>query len=494
MKQAAPSGAKRRGLRRWGRWFAVFCLLVPLGFGLSNLCLTSPWGRAWLATKIRQRSGMEAHMGGVTWSPWNGFTLREITVVQGTGFRSTHAQPLICIGSLRLVPVWRSFLHGHFDLRDVVIESPRFHLSIEMLADLARQQAVPTLPPIAAQPAIPPIAAQSAIPPVAALQADQQSPPQVSSSPPGGGPAPQASDMQPSTPPPGKSASTSPPVQTPAAPRVGVPQAPLWIRLRHASLEIVREGGEVPLVEITDLTSDLPVHGDAAKSMLSVGRLKVNGMTVLSDFHAPLAWQSPVLTLPMVEVIIEGTRVQFAGQIAMLKHLPLRMDVRLPKQAPAPIGFPGGGVVKAGQIVVNGQFRGLLLAPGSWQADLLAWASAISIRQEEHHAAFDRGDCVIVLRGGMLSCVDARALSDELSLLGNATLLADGRAAGVLRLVASPETTMGIIRRLFPDMRSEPALTPMSTPQRVAFDLGAFGYLKDLQLQLGQYGPIVPLK
>jgi hypothetical protein len=89
--------------------------------------------------------------------------------------------------------------------------------------------------------------------------------------------------------------------------------------------------------------------------------------------------------------------------------------------------------------------------------------------------------------------VDARLIGDELSLLGNATLLADGRAAGAARLVAAPESVTGIVSRIFPHLAA-PSLTPLATPQRAAFDLEAFGNISQLFLRLGRDGPVVNLK
>ena len=84
-------------------------------------------------------------------------------------------------------------------------------------------------------------------------------------------------------------------------------------------------------------------------------------------------------------------------------------------------------------------------------------------------------------------------IGDELSLLGNTTLLADGRAAGAARLVAAPETAAAITHRILPVLQGSPSLTALATPQRVAFDVEAFGTISQLFLRLGKDGPIVNL-
>ena len=61
-------------------------------------------------------------------------------------------------------------------------------------------------------------------------------------------------------------------------------------------------------------------------------------------------------------------------------------------------------------------------------------------------------------------------------------------------MVAAPESVTAIAGRVFPTCPQPPALTPLSTPQRAAFDLEAFGNIRQVFLRLGREGPIVELK
>ncbi|MEI6656180.1 MAG: hypothetical protein WCP45_15560 [Verrucomicrobiota bacterium] len=439
-------------------------MLPPLAFGLSNLGLASPWGRERIASRLSQRIGLHARIGGASWSPWHGVTLRKIDISQPPELSSAIADPLLSIASLQLTPVWRSWLHGRFELRAAEFDSPRLVASVEMMSHFVRQ-----VPPPTEQISGPPLAAQLA-------------PPQVALTTP----------TAPGTPPPEvRTAEAGPP---PHAKMASPPPRPTqWLRLRHASLRLVATAATAPLMEIDDLSSDLPVGGDAAPSMLHLASLKAHGKTVIADFHAPLTWRSPVLSLAPVDTSINGLRLVFAGKLAFLDGLPMQLEAHMPKQSPTPLALPGGGVAKAAQVAANGRFRGLLLAPATWQGEWHAEATTISLQLGGHHTVFDSGGCAMVLRGGVLSCVDARCIGEDLSLLGNATLLADGRAAGVIRLVGSPETTVGLVKRLLPKTDPTPSLTPLNTPQRVACDLEVFGTLNDLQIRLGQNGPVVPI-
>lgn len=476
MDEAPPTGAnRRRGCRAWKRWLGVLGLLPPLGFALSNLWLASPPGRAWIAAKIQQRCrGLETRVGGASWSPWNGFTLREIVISQPPELNAAIAEPLIHIGSLRVMPVWRACLRGILDVRSADLESPRIVVSVQMLSHLAQPSAVPTTPLLAIQPAIPLVA--SLLPPHQ---------PQASPAP--GTATPDQTNVVPAP-------VTPPQVQPAPATASAEPSKPTgWIHIRHGSFQLVSINSALPLVAMADLSGDLPVSGDAASSSLSLAGLTAHGTPLLADFQAPLAWQSPVLSLKPVEITLVGIHFLFAAKLALLSGLPLQLEVQMPKQSPAPLALADGGEAKAAQLASAGRFRGLLLAPSTWQGDCLAQSAAISIKATAHQASFESGTCIIALRGGVLSCVDARLVGEELSLLGNATVFADGRAAGVVRLVAPSETTLGIVRRLFPKCEAVPALTPMATPQRVACDLEVFGNLNEFQVRLGHNGPVMPL-
>ena len=479
MHEAAPTGKKCWGIRRWRRWLGAICAVPLLGFVLSNLWLTSPWGRGWMVAKIRHRSGLQTEIRAASWSPWNGFTLRDIQVLQPPELRPTIREPLLHIASLRLTPHWLAGLHGRLDVRSVALESPRLVLSVQMMSYLAQQPATPAAPS-----AVPPIA--TLIPPPASPAPLTPATPAQTAVPPQPAQTPAAPENAPS-PQPSIQSSPQPPPPEP-------PRPTQRLHLRHASFALISSTGPPPLLEVNELNGDLPVAGNAAHSSLQLTSLYAHGKPLLTGLHASLTWQAPVLSLNPVATTVEGIQLAFAGKLAFIFGLPMQLELQVPKQAPPPLALPGGGELTAAQIAIFGRFRGLLLAPGTWQGDFLTEASSLTLTLGGHQTAFDTGSCATLLRGGVLSCVDARCVGDELSLLGNATVLADGRAAGVLRLIAAPETTIGIVKRLFP--ASDPAanLTPLSSPQRAAFDLEAFGDIQDLQLRLGQNGPVTTLK
>ena len=330
-------------------------------------------------------------------------------------------------------------------------------IPLELLADLARSQAAPAA-------AAPPMIAAAPVP---------SAPPFV------GPPRPTSSPTVPETPAP--------------APAVVLPPTG-WVHLKNASITVLSASSGRKWFELSGATGSIPVAGSPAQSSFRVESIRADGQETLSRLDAGLDWKFPLLSLRPLETEIHGYKITLAAKLGMLSNLPLQIEAQLPRQPLASFPLPADSHAQAEVITVNARFRGLLLAPGTWQADLIAEAASPACRIAGHDAKFDRGSAVTILRGGILSCVDARLIGDELSFLGNATLLADGRAAAALRMVAPPESAVAIASRVFPNLPQPPSLTPLSTPQRSAFDVQAAGNLGHIFLKLGQDGPVIELK
>lgn len=458
MDPEAPMCGNRRGSRRWIR-IPLILLTSPLIVAvLGNLWLSSPRGCEWVAAKLQRRTGLDASLGGVSIWPWNGVSLHGVVLLQPSALRPSVKEPLARIATIRLTPVWRSWLRGKRDFRAAELDTPQLVVPLELLANLATSQtpAVATAPPVVA-----------------------------------------------ATPPP-----TAPPVVTPASPSAAplappetVPKVPAivqsptgWLHVKNASFILLSASSGKRWFELSGCSGSIPLAGGPARSNLRVRSIQAAGGAALTNLSAALDWQAPLLSLKPLETGIHGLNVILAGKLGMLAGLPLQIEAQLPRQPLASVALPGDGHAAAEAIFVNARFRGFLLGPSTWQGDLVAESQSPSARIAGQDAKFDRGSAVTVLRGGVLSCVDARLISDELSFLGNATLLADGRAAAALRMVAPTESTNVIVARVFPSIPQPPSLTPLSTPQRSAFDVEASGTIQQMFLRLGTAGPVIELK
>jgi len=454
----------RRNRRSLRLWLWSLPVALPLAaFLLGNAWLASQPGRAWITGKIQRRTGLEARLEGASLTPWSGIRLRGMELLQPADFRSAVKAPLARIATVRLTPVWSSWLHGKRELRAAELDAPHLVLPAEWLAGIARSQAAPV----------------TAGPPIASAAPPQPPTPTPAPAAPASPPAP------PSTPP------AAPP--PPQAPSITLPPT-AWLHLKNASFTLISAGSGKEWLEVSGLTGSIPVAGSPAQSTLVIRTLRSAGNDTLSDLKANLDWSHPVLSLKPFETEIHGLKLALAAKLGLLSGIPLQVEAQLPRQKPPSIALPHQGRAEADAIAANARFRGLVLAPGTWQGELLIEAITPSAHIAGNNAKFDRGSAVTVLRGGMLSCVDARLIGDELSFLGNATLLADGRAAAALRMVAPPENATAIASRIFPSIPQPPSLTPLSTPQRTAFDVHASGNLSQIVLQAGHDGPLIELK
>lgn len=454
MDPEAPIGAKRRGFRRWLRVASCFSGLPVCIILLINISLSTPWACRCIASKIERRTGMKTRVGGASWSPWKGAAIDAVELLQPAPLRAALTEPLVRIDSLRITPVWRAWLRGRLEVRSIELDHPRFVLPLELVSHITR-----TAPP-AQQPPAPPVA--TATPPPAPVQ-------------------------------PGPPAPTPPLAVSPPKPPTPPSHPTGWLHLKSASFTLVHAGSRRSLIDISKITGSIPIAGDPAQADLKIDTVSAFGEELATHLTASLEWKHPLLAMKPLETEIGGYKCVLAGRIASFSGLPIQIDALLPRQALAAFPLPFNGQASAEAITANARFRGLLLAPGTWQGDLVAESVAPSICVAARETRFDRGSAVTVLRSGVISCVDARLIGDELSLLGNAMLLADGRAAGAARLVAAPESVTAIARGIFPTLTA-PSLTALSTPQRAAFDLEAFGNISQLFIRLGKDGPIINLK
>jgi len=258
-----------------------------------------------------------------------------------------------------------------------------------------------------------------------------------------------------------------------------------------ASFTLISASSGRKMLEVSNLGAAIPYDGKPAQASLSIGSIAIANEPALTNIRAHLDWQTPVLSLKPLTTEAAGCQFIFAAKIAMLNGIPLQLEAAIPNQALASIRLPDDGHIEAATIAASARFRGLLLAPGSWQGEFVAESASLSARIAGHDTKFDRGNALAVLHGGTLSCLDARLIGDDLSLLGNATILADGQTAAILRLVAPPETLSTITSRTFPNSRQPPVFTPLATPQRTALDLEFSGQIDHLTLRLGREGPVI---
>jgi hypothetical protein len=458
MDSEAPIGEIRRGFRHWRRVALILAAVPIFGLLLGYAVFASSWTSDWLAKKIQARVGLETRIGGISWSPWSAAEIRDLEFLQPKPLQALEKESLLKIGRVSFTPVWRAWLRGRFDVQSIALDSPRVVLPVELLAELGRSPAQPAPPPLAAAPPTA-VAAQPA---------------------------------QPSTPPAPTSVAVTPPPVVQVPPQVPKPTG--WIHLKNASFVILNATSRKTVLDISKTSGSIPISGEPAKGALTIGKASTFEQALSPDLTANFDWTPPLLSLNPLETQVGIYKLILAAKVATFSGFPVQLELQFPNQPLPPLSLPFGTQAAAQSISSNFRFRGLLLAPATWQGDLIAEAVSPTLHIATREARFDKGSAVTILRGGILSCVDARLIGDDFSLLGNATLLANGRLAGAARLVAPPDTITSITKQIFPILEGKPSLTPLATPQRAAFDVDAFGSLRQPFLRLGKDGPIVNLK
>lgn len=248
------------------------------------------------------------------------------------------------------------------------------------------------------------------------------------------------------------------------------------------------------LAETSGVTGSIPIFGDAAQSTLTVASISVGGLKTNAKLSTQLSWSYPIFSVLPFETQLGSYPCRFSAKLAALPLLPLQLEAQVPPQVLEPIPLPFASRLSADSFAASARFRGFILSPGSWDGDFRAEVKSATLHIADQVAHFDSGSSITLLRGGALSCVDARLVSDDLSILGNGTLVADGRLAGVARVVSRRDTVESITRRILPQVPGLRPLTELGTPQRVAFDLEAAGTLNQLLIRLGKDGPILQVQ
>jgi len=479
MDVADPVRVKRPWFRRRLFFMMAVVAMSPVAlFFLSNLWLALPWGREWIAGKITARTGLSARIDGATWSPWAGISLEGVAIDRPLSMKGCTAEPLLHVASIHAMPVWKACLQRRLEFQSVEVDSPRAVVPIGLLARPAPVQ-VPVVPAVPAAVAVTPVPAiiprangSSGGPPLVApftIAEPDPAPPQTAVSPVA---VERIPDHLPPLPP-------------------GHTGATAWLNIRSGSFSLVTNGENHPLVELSGIHANIPVGGDAADSEAVIASITAFGETVTADVHLPLRWESPMFQLGPLDQELAGLPCRFAAKTALVPALPLQFEMDLSGKEKRSWCLPGGFQLEASGVRAVMRFSGLLSTPATWQGECLA-ESGLCSASEKNHAPydFDHGRMLAILRGGVLTCGDLRLVGDNLSLLGNGTLLADGREAAVVRVVAEPSVAKTISDRLERAGRSM-AFGQLGTPDRLASDLVLHRSPEGFSLELGQGGDTI---
>jgi hypothetical protein len=445
--------------KRWRKWIglAVVALVFlgpPLAFGVSNLLLMSPKGRSVLAARIQRVTRLETSIQGSTWSPWNGFTIYGLLIEQPAPLGKVISTPMLAVESIRIHPEWRALLDKQLVIRGIEVRKPDLKMPIELLSQIP----VPPVDPALA--AKQPRHSAGEQPPTGySPSAPHTIPPTP--------PRPQVPQVDPAL---AAKSDTSPP-----KPPFIATDPTVWVTFRDARLSIVSTMKKEPLCRISKFHGALPIRGKSAGSELMVDGIRVLGNATPSAVRIPVKWQAPVLSLGVIDTVVLGIDCKLEAKIGLTPGLPFLIGGAIPKQEGKEIHLSETLRAKVGSMAGEGRFQGYALAPSSWQGQCMMQSLLVDAEFVGNKASFSHGQGVVIFQQGVLRCLDARLIGDDLSLLGNGMALSDGRFATHLRVVAAPDSLVAISRRI-QNESSALQLTPLSTPQRAALDMRMFGF------------------
>lgn len=436
-----------------------------LGFFGSNLVLQSGWVRGRLAGKLTAQTRLSWTIAKASWSPWGGARLAGLRAeAERTG--EIEFPPVFEIAEIRVQPYWRQLLAGSLRIRELRVTSPRGKVPVQLLAQLM----VPGGP----------------VGQVRVDMPEDQPGAQPQESTPGKQPGPGA----------GKPEETAD-AQKKAPKSAGGPQkqVPVPPGGRNEDVELVGrlfiEDGELQIYDLPDperalvlsgLRAELPISGNEAAGWIETGGVRLGETSLAPKIRMPVSWERPVLHLAPMEFDWNGLRFRTLAALRVRDRVTGGVEIRgLPSKLEDQ-SLPGWPSlrVSAEHVEVLARWEGDLVRPGTWTGSLVGAVTGLRAQhtQRGDPVVFEKGFFAAALQGGVVQVPDMRLRGERLSLMGNGLALMDGRAAGVVRVVADPDyaeklslvATGSLISRGW----TRSWLAPLETPDR---------YYRDIHLQ-----------
>lgn len=474
-----------RAYRLCRRSLIVLAIILLTGSIGSNLWLLSPWGRGMAERELSQRTGLEWEVGSMTWSPWNGFSIRSSRVIVS----GESAQPVATITRISIQPYWNALFRGQLSLRELTIVEPDIELPLELLTAIPAPREIkdrlpPEPPALAAAPAQ--TTPETPPPPPAASLADyaQVAKPPVLGS--------QILAQQ-------KQALEKP---APVAAQRPEPGLPGRVRIQDARMRLYSASKETNLCTVQSLSLDLPVSGDDAKGYVEVAGMQVSGLGKLADFKQEVAWKRPRLEVEEREIDLGELKLVIRVQLGIQNSknpLPFLIDMAIKPQQVEQLASLEQKSMHVSAGLLAGRFRmlGILGNPLTWRAEALLVGERVTVQpgRGRPRVTFDAMYFPVVLQRGKLHLVGYKMLGEDLSILGNGRLSMCGGLVSVTRLVASPEVAEALEKSLRrAGMADSWWWYNMGTPDRKVRDIVVSGSILEPVIDAGPQHAAMPLR
>jgi hypothetical protein len=242
----------------------------------------------------------------------------------------------------------------------------------------------------------------------------------------------------------------------------------VWLKISDGFLALTHSSQPQPLLEINNISADLPIAGAPATGHLHAGSLNALSQILASNGQINLRWQYPRWES-------ETTRLSFAGiyadtkfQVGRVAGLPFSVMV-----AQEPQNWQSSdGPYQINHLQSIHRLGGFLIAPQTWQGESVWQTNEIKASLGQRKFQFFASHSRLLLQGSTLHCTDFRLLGDDYSILGNGLLNTQGECLGLARLIAPRGTADSWEhrwRQAFPELPV--SLRPMYNEDRRVIDI-----------------------
>ena len=445
------------------RWLLVPLSVLSLGLLIvSNLMLQTHVVRNWFEQKLERRSDFEWNIGSLSWTPWTGIQIRDVTA----GIRNQEIGMTVralCRVDVDVQVYWDALPKGELELREIRIRRGTIAIPMELLALLPGEET-----------------------PGKATTASPEPLPE-----PGG-------EKSETGPKPGGKKSGSQSVRAPERSRPPAGRRSMVILDRCEIGVYSSKGKGKGGFVLHNLRGKVPLQGEDAPGWIECDGLTLGGRVLSGAWRNRIEWHRPFLRLAPTEFDWEGLSVRSEGSIRMRGTPRFLVKIEVPvgpmRMNSVPMAPWSEMGVEAGRVHMQGSLGGTLTSLNSWRGNLELEASGLGLTHAGwgDKVEFEHGKLTASMRGGTFQVIDGRLHSEQLSFLGNGMIVPDGRVRGVLRVVADQDRAATITRFAVGAMLTggwtRSWLAPLVTSDRHYRDFQLQGTLDRAVVDVGRKG------
>jgi len=418
--------------------------------------------RNWVEHKLERRSEWEWNIGSLSWTPWTGIQVRDVSA-ELPNQESGMTVRSLCRADVDVQVYWDALPKGVLEVREIRIRRGRIAIPMELLALLPGRE----------EPAKEPTASPERLPEAGGEKNEA-------------GPEPGGKKL-------GRQSARSreegrPPAGRPS--RVILDRCEIGVYSSNGK----GKGGFV----LHNLGGEVPLQGEDAPGWIECDGVTLGGRVLSGAWRNRIEWRRPFLRLAPTEFDWGGLSVRSEGSIRLRGTPRFLVKIEVPvgpmRMNSVPMAPWSEMGVEAGRIHMKGSLGGALTSLNSWRGDLEVDASDLGLTHAVwgEKLEFEHGKLTASMRGGTLQVIDGRLHSEQLSFLGNGMIVPDGRVRGVLRVVADRDRAAAITRFAVGAMLTggwtRSWLAPLVTSDRHYRDLQLEGTLDRAVVDVGRKG------